>query len=184
MFLIPARYHNHNSTTSFLGIAVNKKESNLQNHGSFPTTDRKTIQKEFEMTYFIAPNPYQIAQRWARMAGYEPSRDLGLAVDVREEDDAYILNALVPGLKADDLNVQIMEDVVTIAGEFKDDESEDGKSEYLMRELPYGSFSRTLRLPVTLDAGKAEAKITDGVLTLRLAKAESALPKTIKVAVK
>ena len=131
------------------------------------------------MTYFIAPNPYQLAQRWARMAGYEPSRDLSLAVDVREEDDAYILSALVPGLKADDLNVQVLEDVVTIAGEFKDDESQ-----YLMRELPYGSFSRTLRLPVTLDAGKAEAKITDGVLTLRLVKAESALPKTIKVAVK
>ena len=123
------------------------------------------------MTYFIAPNPYQLAQRWARMAGYEPSRDLSLAVDVREEDDAYILSALVPGLKADDLNIQVLEDVVTIAGEFKDDESQ-----YLMRELPYGSFSRTLRLPVTLDAAKAEAKITDGVLTLRLAKAESALP--------
>ena len=131
------------------------------------------------MTYFIAPNPYQLAQRWARMAGYEPSRDLSLAVYVREEDDAYILSALVPGLKADDLNIQVLEDVVTIAGEFKDDESQ-----YLMRELPYGSFSRTLRLPVTLDAAKAEAKITDGVLTLRLAKAESALPKTIKVAVK
>ena len=131
------------------------------------------------MTYFIAPNPYQLAQRWARMAGYEPSRDLSLAVDVREEDDAYILSALVPGLKADDLNIQVLEDVVTIAGEFKDDESQ-----YLMRELPYGSFSRNLRLPVTLDAAKAEAKITDGVLTLRLAKAESALPKTIKVAVK
>ena len=131
------------------------------------------------MTYFIAPNPYQMAQRWARMAGYEPSSDLSLAVDVREEDDAYILSALVPGLKADDLNIQVLEDVVTIAGQFKADESE-----YLMRELPYGSFSRTLRLPVTLDAAKAEAKITDGVLTLRLAKAESALPKTIKVAVK
>ena len=131
------------------------------------------------MTYFIATNPYHMAQRWARMAGYEPSRDLSLAVDVREEDDAYILSALVPGLKADDLNIQVLEDVVTIAGEFKDDESQ-----YLMRELPYGSFSRTLRLPVTLDAAKAEAKITDGVLTLRLAKAESALPKTIKVAVK
>ena len=131
------------------------------------------------MTYFIAPNSYRLAQRWASMAGYEPSHDLSLAVDVREEDDAYVLNALVPGLKADDLNIQVLEDVVTIAGEFKEEESE-----YLMRELPYGSFTRTLRLPVTLDAGKTEAKITDGVLTLRLAKAESARPKTIKVAVK
>ena len=131
------------------------------------------------MTYFIAPNPYQIAHRWARMAAFEPSRDLSLPVDVREEEAAYILSALVPGLKADDLNIQVLEDEVTIAGEFKADESE-----YLMRELPHGSFSRTLRLPVSLDASKAEAKITDGVLTLHLAKAESARPKTIKVAVK
>jgi HSP20 family protein len=120
-----------------------------------------------------------MARRWARMAGYEPSGDFNLSVDVREEDDAYILNALVPGLKAGDLNIQVLDDVVTIKGEFKADESE-----YLMHELPHGSFSRTLRLPVSLDAGKAEARITDGVLTLRLAKAESARPRTIKVAVK
>ena len=131
------------------------------------------------MTYYIASNPYRLAQRWAQMAGYEPPHDFSLAVDVREEDEAYIISALVPGLKADDLNIQILDDVVTIEGEFKADETE-----YLMRELPHGSFSRTLRMPVSLDAGKAEARIIDGVLTLRLTKAESARPKTIKVAVK
>jgi HSP20 family protein len=137
------------------------------------------FKKEFPMTYFIAPNPYRMARRWARMADYESSRDFNLSVDVREENDTYILNALVPGLKADDLNIQILDDVVTITGEFKANDTE-----YLMRELPHGSFSRTLRLPVPLDAEKAEARITDGVLTLHLAKAESARPRTIKVAVK
>ncbi len=131
------------------------------------------------MTYFIGPNPYRMARRWAHMAGFEPSRDFNLSVDVREEDDAYILNALVPGLKADDLNIQILDDVVTIAGEFQGDESG-----YLVRELPHGAFSRTMRLPAALDASQAEARITDGVLTLRLAKAKSARPRTIKVAVK
>ena len=131
------------------------------------------------MTYFIAPNPYHMARRWARMAGYEPSHDFSLSVDVREEEDAYMLSALVPGLKADDLNIQVLDDVVSIEGEFKADESE-----YLVRELPHGSFRRSLQLPAALDAGKAEARITDGVLTLRLVKAESARPKTIKVAVK
>jgi len=131
------------------------------------------------MTYFIAPHPYRMARRWAAMAGFEPSHDFNLSVDVREENEAYILNALVPGLKADDLNIQVLDDVVTITGEFKNDESE-----YLMRELPHGSFRRTLRLPAALDPSKAEARITDGVLTLRLAKAESARPHTIKVAVK
>ncbi len=131
------------------------------------------------MTYFIAPHPYRMARRWAQMAGFEPSHDFTLAVDVREEDDAYVLNALVPGLKADDLNIQVLDDVVTIEGKFQADESE-----YLVRELPHGSFRRSLQLPAALDASKAEANITDGVLTLRLAKAESARPKVIKVAVK
>src|SRR5512136_1557321 len=131
------------------------------------------------MTYYLAPYPYHMARRWARMAGFEPAYDFNLSVDVREEDDAYILNALVPGMKAEDLNIQVLEDVVTISGEFKADENE-----YLMRELPHGSFRRTLRLPAPLDASKAEARITDGVLTLHLAKAESARPRTIKVAVK
>ncbi len=71
------------------------------------------------MTYFIAPNPYRMARRWAHMAGFEPSHDFNLSVDVREEDEAYILNALVPGLKAEDLNIQVLDDVVTITGEFK-----------------------------------------------------------------
>jgi len=132
------------------------------------------------MTYFIAPHPYNMARRWARMAGMqEPDHDFTLPVDIREEDDAYVLNALVPGLKAEDLNVQILEDVVTIEGGFKE-----GENEYLVRELPHGSFRRTLRLAAALDAGKSEARITDGVLTLRLPKVESARPTTVKVNVK
>jgi len=131
------------------------------------------------MTYYIATHPYRLARRWAQMAGVEPIPDFTLAVDVREEDDAYIVNALVPGLKAEDLHVQILDDMVTIEGEFKGDESE-----YLMRELPHGSFKRSLRMPVSLDAAKTDAKITDGVLTLRLTKAESARPRIIKVAAK
>jgi len=134
------------------------------------------------MTYYVAPHPYHMARRWARMAECEQpehSHQYTLSVDVRDDEDAYVISALVPGLKAEELNIQILEDVVTVEGEFKADEHE-----YLMRELPHGSFRRTLRLPATLDADKAEAKITDGVLTLRLPKAESARPKTIKVAVK
>ena len=132
------------------------------------------------MTYFIAPHPYNMARRWTRMAGIqEPAHDFTLPVYIREEADAYVLNALIPGLKAEDLNVQILEDVVTIEGGFKDDEKE-----YLVRELPHGSFRRTLRLPAALDAGKSDARITDGVLTLRLPKVESARPTTVKITVK
>ena len=90
-----------------------------------------------------------------------------------------MLTAFAPGLKADDLTINILEDVVSIEGEYKQDENE-----YLMRELPNGKFRRSLRLPAAVNSDKAEAKIADGVLTLRLPKAESALPKKIKIAVK
>ncbi len=131
------------------------------------------------MTFYVTPYPYRMARRWTRPAHCETGKDFALAVDVRDDNEAFVLSALVPGLKASDLNIQILDDVVSIEGEFKKDESE-----YLMRELPHGSFRRSLRLPASVDAEKAEAKIADGVLTLRLPKAESARPKTIKVAAK
>jgi HSP20 family protein len=134
------------------------------------------------MTYLVAPYPYRMARRLARMAECEQpqnSHRYTLSVDIREQEDAYILQALVPGLKADELNIQVLEDVVTIEGEFKA-----GENEYLVRELPHGSFRRSLRLPTVLEAEKAQAKISDGVLTLTLPKAQSARPKTIKIAVK
>ncbi len=134
------------------------------------------------MTYLIAPYPYRMARRWARLTDCEQPEDshrYTLSVDLHEQEDAYVLNALVPGLKAEDLNIQVLEDVVTIEGEFKGEEND-----YLLRELPHGSFRRTLRLPASLDASKAEARIRDGVLTLTLPKAESARPKNIKITVK
>jgi HSP20 family protein len=129
------------------------------------------------MTYYFTPYPYRMARRWA--LADDNRRDFSLPIDVREEDEAFVLNALVPGLKADDLNIRILDNAVSIEGEFKADENE-----YVLRELPHGSFSRTLRLSSALDAEKAEAKITNGVLTLHLPKSETARPKIIKVAAK
>lgn len=123
------------------------------------------------MTFYLHPQPYR---RMARQLAASNERALG--VNIREEDDAYILSALVPGLKADDLNIQVLEDVLRIEGEYKLNEIE-----YLLQELPHGSFKRTLRLPTVIDADLVEAKITDGVLTLKLPKAESARPKKINI---
>ncbi len=130
------------------------------------------------MTFYLHPYPY--AQNYRRAARrWIENREHALGVNVREEDDAYFLSALVPGLNAEDLNIQVLDDVVRIEGEYKADENE-----YLMRELPNGSFTRTLRLPAAIDADSVEAKIAEGVLTLTLPKAESARPKKIKVTVK
>ncbi len=131
------------------------------------------------MTFYIQPYPYhRISRRMAAMNGGS-SREHFLNVNVRDEEDTFVLSALVPGLKADDLNIQVLEDVVHIEGEFQANEED-----YLLQELPSGSFRRALRMPSEIDTDKVEAKITDGVLTLRLPKAESARPKKIKIAVK
>jgi HSP20 family protein len=134
------------------------------------------------MTFYLQTYPFGFAQDrpYRRMARrWAENREQTLGVNVREEDEAYVLSALVPGLKAEDLNIQVLEDVVRIAGEYNPDESN-----YLVRELPSGSFTRTLRLPAPIDAEHVEANITDGVLTLRLPKTESARPKQIKIKTK
>lgn len=123
------------------------------------------------MTFYLHPYPYR---QMARRALQNSERTLG--INIREEDETYVLSALVPGLNAQDLNIQVLEDVVRIEGEYKADEQS-----YLVRELPSGSFTRTLRLPTVIDADHVEAEVADGVLTLTLPKAESARPKKISI---
>lgn len=127
------------------------------------------------MTLYIQPYPFR---RVVRRIERNHSDHRLLGVNIREEDDAFVLSALVPGLKAEDLNIQVLGNAVSIEGEFK---SED--AEFLLNELPRGPFRRTLRLPVEIESNKVEAKIDNGVLTLTLPKAESARPKKIKVTV-
>jgi HSP20 family protein len=119
-------------------------------------------------------SPYHLARRWALTQNEVSGRPL--PVDIRDEGEGYVLTAYVPGLKAEDLNIQIVEDALSIEGKFAEREGE-----ALLSELPSGAFRRSLRLPSELDAEKAEANIENGVLTLRLPKAESVRPKSIKV---
>ena len=137
------------------------------------------------MTFYLQTYPFGFAQDrpYRRMARrWAENRDQTLGINIREDADAYVLSALVPGLKSDELNIQILEDVLRIQGKYKRSDPADKVDEnYLVRELPNGSFARTLRLPAAIDADHVEADITDGVLTLRLPKAESARPKQIKI---
>jgi len=125
------------------------------------------------MTFYIQSYPYR---RMVRQSQQTQQRALG--VNVSEQDDAYILSALVPGLKAEDLDIQVLNDTVSIEGEYPLSDTP-----YLLNEFPSGSFRRALRLPSEIQADKIEAKIADGVLTLNLPKAESARPKRIKISV-
>jgi len=129
------------------------------------------------MTFYLQTYPFDFAQdrpyrRMARRQAENHEQTLGINVREDAEHDAYVLSALVPGLNADELNIQVLEDVVRIQGEYKQSKPQSSSadkaddSSYLVRELPTGSFTRTLRLPAPIDADQVEANITDGVLTL------------------
>jgi HSP20 family protein len=108
-------------------------------------------------------------------------RNVIVPIDVRAEDDDFVITALVPGLKPEDLNIQVINETVTLSGELNF--ASDEKANFIHKECPNGKFRRTITLPSTLDASKAEANVENGVLTLRIPKAEESKPKTIKVSV-
>jgi len=134
------------------------------------------------MTIWITPYHRTATWRGARLQPVETpvrERSLPLSVDVKAVDDEYEITALVPGLQAEDLEILIQNDTLTLKGEFKSNGSQE--QEYLRRELPTGRFSRTLAFPAALEANKAEASLKDGVLNLRVPKAEAERRKSIKV---
>lgn len=105
--------------------------------------------------------------------------ELTFPLDVVADNDAFTIKALLPGVSADDLDIQIVNEIVTLAGEIKT-EREEGAN-YLLAEIPGGKFHRVITLPVPLNAANVEASLENGVLTLVIPKAEEAKPRTIKV---
>ena len=103
------------------------------------------------------------------------------AIDVAEEEDAIIVRAEVPGCKADDIDISVHGNVLTISGEKKLSEEKKEKGYYHV-ESTYGSFRREVTLPTEVNQSKVDASYKDGVLSITLPKAEKA--KAIKVKIK
>jgi len=105
-----------------------------------------------------------------------------IPVNVSAQDDNYVIRAYVPGVVADELEIEVEGNLVTLGGEFALESSEEERS--LLSELPSGRFQRRIRLGAELDASKAQAEVRDGVLILSVPKAESAKTKRIEVKAK
>ena len=103
------------------------------------------------------------------------------AIDVAEQDNAIVVRAEVHGCKAEDIDISVFNNKLTISGEKKLEEEKKGKGYYHV-ESSYGSFRRELTLPSDVNAGKIEAVCKDGVLSITLPKA--AKSKAVKVKVK
>lgn len=105
------------------------------------------------------------------------------AVDFRESEETYTLDAEVPGLDKENIQIEVEDNVITLKGERKN-EHEEQKEGYYRVERSYGRFERSFEVPGGFDGGKVEAKLENGVLHITLPKREEAKPKHITVNVK
>ena len=113
-------------------------------------------------------------QPWSTVFGGIP------ALDMSETDDMIKIEVELPGFAADQIDIKLEGNVLHLKGEQRADQ-EKNEGEYHLRERKMVSFQRSLTLPATVNTEKAEAHFENGVLTLKLPKNESAVPKRIKV---
>lgn len=104
------------------------------------------------------------------------------AADVKEDADAYIVQVEVPGIPQEKINITLQDNVLTIRGE-KAAKQENTEGQFRRVERSYGSFARSLSLPRNVEGGGVSAKLTDGVLEVRLPKREEAKPRQISIGV-
>jgi HSP20 family protein len=130
-------------------------------------TLRQAMDRLFEDS-LVRPGRY-----WA-----EGSGTANLPLDVFETKDSIVVRASLPGIKPEDVDISVEGNTLTIRGETRAPTEE---SNYLMQEHRYGPFARSLELGMPIEAEKAEASFTNGVLVLTIPKAEEAKPRVIKV---
>lgn len=107
-------------------------------------------------------------------------RELAPPVDISEAEDEYVVSAEVPGVKKEDITVELHEGVLTIRGE-KKSEREEKKEKGRYLERSFGAFSRAFTLPADANPDRIEAKFKDGVLDVRIAKKPEAKAKAIAI---
>ncbi|MDB4987466.1 MAG: hsp [Myxococcaceae bacterium] len=128
--------------------------------------DLPRIQREFERTL-----------QGARSRGPE----FAPAVDVQEDSEAVSLNAELPGVKREDIEIQVDGNVLTLRGERKPPQQAEQGQRFQRVERAYGTFVRQFQLPTNLDSSQIDAQLVDGVLTVRLPKKQEQKPRKIEV---
>jgi len=116
----------------------------------------------------------QFAESDRRSAAFAP------AVDIYEDKEAIYLKAELPGVKAEEVNVHVENDILTLTGERKLEKNED-RAGYHRIERTYGTFTRSFSLPKNVSSEGVEAEMSNGVLTVKVPKKAEAQPKKIAV---
>lgn len=138
------------------------------------------------MRRIVRWNPYREMAALERALdngnGHNDGRVWRPALDVIENDDAYVVRAALPGFKAEDIDVKVEDDLLTLTAQHAEEREEEGEN-YLLRERAEGVFRRAVRLPEGVNADETNAEVADGILTLTLPKREEYKPRQIEVKV-
>lgn len=142
---------------------------------------RLTIPTRYAATYNVAPF-LSLTRELNRILEpeVEPTPTFGPRLDLIEDANNLVVRLDLPGVAREHVQVSLVEDVLTIAGERKPDVLEKDTG-YLHRERPYGRFERTVTIARPVDADKVTAQFKDGVLTVTLPKAAEAKPRQIDI---
>jgi HSP20 family protein len=146
-----------------------------------PMRELESIKRDMERMVgdFVEPFPARHLFRWPRLSendAYYPN------VELINRDNEYLVRVELPGIDKKDLDLTITDDTLTIKGEAKRSE-EVKEDDYLLSEVTYGKFSRTITVPTEVESGKARAKTSNGILEITLPKKKESKPKEIKVEV-
>ncbi len=128
-----------------------------------------------------------LSRRWPRLLDWNFSNfpaglERGLPkVDIIDHDKEVEVQAALPGVKKEDLDVTINNQTITIRTSTKEEKKEEEKGKYFRREIMRGEFQRTLSLPDNVDDANAKASFKDGILTVTIPKTEKSKRKTIEI---
>lgn len=131
-----------------------------------PVHEFRTLEEMFDRVFGQTPQP----------------STLTLPIDVLETPEALVVRTAVPGMKPEDIEIQVEKNVLTIRGETSHTEEAEG-TKFYRREVALGKFSRSVRLPENLNLEAVGAKFEHGMLTVTLPKAEEAKPQIIRIPV-
>jgi HSP20 family protein len=146
-----------------------------------PTTDFYEEERQTEVVLENAPN--RIMPREIQEESFSRSNNDSegqLTIDVYQTDNDIVIKSTIAGVKPEDLDVSINNDMITIRGERKQDEHVTSEN-YYYQECYWGSFSRSVILPIDIIPDKVEASMKNGILTIRMPKADNTRTKKIQV---
>ena len=142
-------------------------------------TPFEEFERRFE-DFLRRPFSLMEAPWWTRWPGF--TGEVSPAMDIFEEGGDIVMKAEIPGMKKEEIHVDIDERTVTVSGEKKKEEKVERK-DYVRLERTYGSFARTFALPAEVQTDKARATFKNGVLEIRVPKTAEAASRTRKVAI-